>query len=361
MYEKLAAIAARYDELNELMAQPDVVTDHVRLQQIAREQRELEDIVTKYRAYQNVQRQIDDAQAILDDGGDPEMRELAQEELDQLRQRRDQIDVQIKLALLPHDPNDAKNAIVEIRQGTGGDEAALFAADLFRMYMRYAERQGWNIEVMNSNENGPGGLKEIVFEIKGDGAYSRLKYEGGPHRVQRVPATEARGRLHTSTATVVVLPEVEETDVELKPEDYRVDVFRASGHGGQGVNTTDSAVRVVYRPGTPDEIIVTCQDNRSQIKNKAQALSVLRARLYAIEQERHQRELGESRLAQVGSGERAEKIRTYNYPQDRVTDHRIGQNFSNLPGLLDGDLDRLIEALTVFDNTERMDRNGAAT
>jgi peptide chain release factor 1 len=361
MYEKLAAIAARYDELNELMAQPDVVTDHVRLQQIAREQRELEDVVTKYRAYQNVQRQIDDAQAILDDGGDPDMRELAQEELDQLRQRRDQLDEQIKLALLPRDPNDTRNVIVEIRQGTGGDEAALFAADLFRMYMRYAERQGWNIEVMNSNENGPGGLKEIVFEIKGDDVYSRLKYEGGPHRVQRVPATEARGRLHTSTATVAVLPEVEETDVELKPEDYRVDVFRASGHGGQGVNTTDSAVRVVYRPGTPDEIIVTCQDNRSQIKNKAQALSVLRARLYAIEQERHQRELGESRLAQVGSGERAEKIRTYNYPQDRVTDHRIGQNFSNLPGLLDGDLDRLIEALTVFDNAQRMDRNGAAT
>jgi peptide chain release factor 1 len=361
MYEKLAAVEARYEELNELMAQPDVVTDHMRLQQIAREQRELEDIVTAYRASQEVRRQIADAQAIFDDGGDPELHELAQEELGQLRQRRDQIDEQIRILLLPRDPNDSRNVIMEIRQGEGGDEAALFGADLFRMYTRYAERRGWSTEVMNSNENGPGGLKEIVFEIRGDGVYSRLKYEGGVHRVQRVPATEARGRIHTSTATVAVLPEVEETDVALRSEDYRVDVYRSSGHGGQGVNTTDSAVRIAYKPGTPEEIIVTCQDNRSQLKNKAQALSVLRARLYAIEQEKRQRELGESRLAQVGSGERAEKIRTYNYPQDRVTDHRVGQNFSNLPGLLDGDLDRLIDALTVFDNAERLEIVGATT
>ena len=229
------------------------------------------------------------------------------------------------------------------------------------MYTRYAERRGWKVEVVNANENGIGGFKEIVFEVQGEGVYSRLKYEGGVHRVQRVPATEARGRIHTSTTTVAVLPEVEDADVELRPEDYRVDVYRSGGHGGQGVNTTDSAVRIVYRPGTPEEIVVTCQDSRSQIKNKAQALAVLRAKLYAIEQERRQRELGESRLAQVGSGERAEKIRTYNFPQDRVTDHRIGQNFSNLPGILDGDLDRIIDALIVFDNAERLEAVGIDT
>jgi peptide chain release factor 1 len=359
MFEKLAAVEARYEELNELMARPDVATDHVRLQQVAREQRELEDIVAAYRAHKEVERQIAGAQALLDDSGDPELRELAQDELEQLRQRRDELDERIKLLLLPRDPNDAKNVIFEIRQGEGGDEAALFAADLYRMYTRYAERQRWGVEVMNSNENGPGGFKEIVFEVRGDGAYSRLKYEGGVHRVQRVPETEARGRIHTSTATVAVLPEVEETEIDLRPEDYRVDVYRSGGHGGQGVNTTDSAVRIVYKQGTPEEIVVTCQDNRSQLKNKAQALNVLRARLYAIEQEKRQRELGESRLAQVGTGERAEKIRTYNYPQDRVTDHRVGQNFSNLPGMLDGDLDRVIEALTVFDNAERLEAVGA--
>jgi peptide chain release factor 1 len=358
MFDKLAAVEARWEELGELMAQPDVATDHVRLQQIAREQRELEDVVLAFRSYKEVQRQIADAQTLLEGGDDAELRELALEELEQLRRRRDELDQRIRLLLLPGDPNDQKSVIVEIRQGEGGDEAALFAADLFRMYIRYAEQRGWRVEVANANENGIGGFKEIVFEIQGEGAYSRLKYEGGVHRVQRVPATEARGRIHTSTATVAVLPEVEDADVALRPEDYRVDVFRSGGHGGQGVNTTDSAVRIVYRQGTPEEIVVTCQDSRSQIKNKAQALTVLRARLYAIEQEKRQRELGESRLAQVGSGERAEKIRTYNFPQDRVTDHRVGQNFSNLPGILGGDLDRIIDALTVFDNAERLEAVG---
>jgi peptide chain release factor 1 len=358
MFDKLAAVETRYNELNEQMAQPDVATDHLRMQQIAREQRELEEVVTAFRAYREVERQIDDAQALLDDGADPELRELAQDELEQLGRRREALDQRIKLLLLPSDPNDSKNVIFEVRQGEGGDESALFAADLFRMYTRYAERRGWKVEVVNANENGIGGFKEIIFEIQGDGAYSRLKYEGGVHRVQRVPATEARGRIHTSTATVAVLPEVEETDVELRAEDYRIDVYRSSGHGGQGVNTTDSAVRIVYRGGTPDEIVVTCQDNRSQLKNKTQALAVLRAKLYAVDQEKRQRELGESRLAQVGSGERAEKIRTYNYAQDRVTDHRIGQNFSNLPGLLDGDLDRLIDALIIFDNADRLEAVG---
>jgi peptide chain release factor 1 len=355
MFDKLISLDTRYNQLSEQMAQPDVATDHVRIQQIAREQRELEDVVLAYREYKDIQRQEGDAQQLSEDGSDPELRAMAQEELAQLSARRTALESRIRLLLLPRDPNDSKNVIIEIRQGTGGDEAALFAADLYRMYARYAERQGWKIEMVNASENGPGGYKEIVFDLHGEGAYSRLKYEGGTHRVQRVPETEARGRIHTSTATVAVLPEVEEVDVELRPEDYRVDVYRAGGHGGQGVNTTDSAVRIVYKGGTPDEIVVTCQDGRSQLKNKASALAVLRAKLYANQQEKRAREQGETRLAQVGTGERAEKIRTYNYPQDRITDHRIGQSFSNLPSVLDGELDRLIEALTVFDNAERLE------
>lgn len=358
VFEKLASVEARYDELNELMAQPEVATDHMRLQQIAREQRDLEPVVLAYRSYTQILRQIDDTQLLLNDNSDAEMRTLAQEEMEQLRQRRDELEAKIKILLLPRDPNDDKNVIIEVRQGEGGDESALFAADLFRMYSRYAERRNWKLEVINANENGIGGFKEIIFEIRGESAYSRMKYEGGVHRVQRVPATEARGRIHTSTATIAVLPEVEEKDIELRQEDYRVDVYRSGGHGGQGVNTTDSAVRITYKPGTPEEIVVTCQDSRSQIKNKASALAVLRARLYGIEEEKRRKELGESRLAQVGSGERAEKIRTYNFPQDRITDHRIGQNFSNLPGMLDGDLDRIIEALIIYDNAERLEAAG---
>jgi peptide chain release factor 1 len=269
-----------------------------------------------------------------------------------------ELEAELKVLLLPRDPNDEKNVIIEIRQGEGGDEAALFAADLYRMYLRYAEERRWKIEVDSATDNGPGGYKEVIFEVKGDGAYSVLKYEGGVHRVQRVPATEARGRIHTSTATVAVLPEVEPTEIEVKNEDIRMDVFRAGGHGGQGVNTTDSAVRLVYKGGTPDEIVVTCQDGRSQIQNRERALTVLRARLYAREQEKRQKELGASRLAQVGTGERAEKIRTYNFAQDRITDHRIGQNFSNLPGVLNGDLQKIIDALIVYDNAERLQASG---
>ena len=358
MFNKLASVEDRYNELSEMMAQPEVVNDYQRLQQLAREQRELEEVVAAFREYREVQRQIDDTQVLLNDGADPEMRELAQEELDRLRAQVPNLEERLKILLLPRDPNDSKNVIVEIRQGEGGDEAALFAADLFRMFTRYAEDHGWKSEVVSISENGVGGYKEVVFEINGEGAYSRLKYEGGVHRVQRVPATEARGRIHTSTATVAVLPEVEDTDVELKAEDYRVDVYRSGGHGGQGVNTTDSAVRIVYKGSTPEEIVVTCQDTRSQLKNKDQALNVLRAKLFAREEERRRRELGESRLAQVGTGERAEKVRTYNFPQDRVTDHRIGQSFSNLPGILNGDLDRIIDALTVADNAQRLEAVG---
>jgi peptide chain release factor 1 len=244
---------------------------------------------------------------------------------------------------------------MELRQGEGGDESALFAADLYRMYLRYAERVGWKVELLNSSENGIGGYKEVSLEIHGDGAYSRLKYEGGVHRVQRVPATEARGRIHTSTATVAVLPKLDDDGaVDIKQEDLRIDVFRSGGHGGQGVNTTDSAVRIVYRGGTPDEMVVTCQDGRSQLKNKEKAMGVLRARLFAIQEAKRAKAIGESRLAQVGTGERAEKIRTYNFPQDRITDHRVGQSFSNLPAVLDGDIERMIDALTVYDNSERL-------
>jgi peptide chain release factor 1 len=358
MFDKLASVETRYEELLELMARPDVATDHNRLQQVAREQRDLEELVAAYRSYRTNQRQLNDAVAMLTEESDQELRALAQEEIDSLNSQQVALEAKIKLLLLPRDPNDSKNVIFELRQGEGGDEAALFAADLFRMYQRYAERRGWKTEVVNASENGIGGFKEIIFEVQGEGAYSRLKYEGGVHRVQRVPATEARGRIHTSTATVAVLPEVEETEVDINPADYRVDVYRSGGHGGQGVNTTDSAVRITYRPGTPEEIVVTCQDSRSQLKNKASALVVLRARLYAREEEKRRKDLGESRLAQVGTGERAEKIRTYNFPQDRITDHRIGQSFSNLPGLLDGDMDRLIDSLIVFDNAERLEAVG---
>lgn len=360
MFDKLASVEARYEELGELMSRPEVVGNLALLQQYAREQSDLAAIVAAFRSFKHAKANLDEAQAVFNETDDAELRLLAQEELELQRARLEALEAEIRLLLLPKDPNDSKDVIIEIRQGEGGDEAALFAADLYRMYARFAEIRGWKIEVDTATDNGPGGFKEIVFEISGEGAYSVLKYEGGVHRVQRVPATEARGRIHTSTATVAVLPEVEPTAVEIKNEDIRVDVFRSGGHGGQGVNTTDSAVRVVYRGGTPDEIVVTCQDGRSQIKNKEKAMSVLRAKLFAREQEKKDRELGTTRLAQVGTGERAEKIRTYNFPQDRVTDHRIGQNFSNLPGILDGNIDKLIETLILHDNAERLKASGIA-
>lgn len=360
MFDKLASVEARYEELSELMSRPDVVSNLPLLQQYARELSDMEGVVGAFREYRQAERSLEEAQAMLAEGDDADMRQLAQEEVETQRARLEQLEGELRLLLLPRDPNDAKDVIIEIRQGEGGDEAALFAADLFRMYTRFAEERRWKVEVDTSTENGPGGFKEVIFEISGEGAYSVLKYEGGVHRVQRVPATEARGRIHTSTATVAVLPEVEPTDVEIKSEDIRMDVFRSGGHGGQGVNTTDSAVRLVFKGGTPDEIVVTCQDGRSQIQNRERAMTVLRARLYAREQEKKDRELSSSRLAQVGTGERAEKIRTYNFPQDRITDHRINQSFSNLPGVMDGNITKIIDALIVHDNAERLQASGVA-
>jgi peptide chain release factor 1 len=353
MFDRLNSVVERYEELTHQMADPVVLGDLARLQQIAREQRELEYVVVPFQRYQAIMRQIAEAQEFAN-SDDADLRAMAQDELAVLEPQRDQLESDMKVLLLPRDPNDERSVIMELRQGEGGDESALFAADLYRMYMRYAEIVGWKVELLNANENGIGGYKEISFEIQGDGAYSRLKYEGGVHRVQRVPATEARGRIHTSTATVAVLPKLDEDVIDIKQDDLRIDVFRSGGHGGQGVNTTDSAVRIVYKGGTPDEIVVTCQDGRSQLKNKEKAMSVLRARLFAIKEAARTKALGESRLAQVGTGERSEKIRTYNFPQDRITDHRIGQSFSNLPGVLAGELQRMIDALIVYDNAERL-------
>jgi peptide chain release factor 1 len=355
--DKLAQIEARYDALNELISDPEVLADQQRFVQLTREQRSMEEVVTLYRELKKVMEELAGAQSLFADNRDADLAELAREEARSLESRDRELRDRLRLALLPSDPNDEKDVIVEVRAGAGGDEAALFAADLFRMYSRYAERNRWKVEVLSSNEIGIGGYKEIIFQVRGQGAYSKLKYESGVHRVQRVPATEAQGRIHTSTATVIVLPEVEEFDLVIDPNDIQVDVYRAGGHGGQGVNRTDSAVRLTHKP---TGLVVTCQDDRSQLKNKEKAMSVLRSRLMDLEMSKRQDEAGEARKLQVRTGDRSEKIRTYNFPQDRLTDHRIGVSVHNLPGILDGAIEPLIEKLTETDQAEKLAASGAA-
>jgi len=354
MLDKFEAIEKRYEELEQLMSQPDVYNDFPRLQSLAQEKSGLEDAVSKYRQYMSIRNSIKDTENMIEQGLDAEMMSLAKDELNGLRESEQKLLQDLKLSLLPGDANESKDAIVEIRAGTGGDEAALFAADLYRMYFRYAQSKGWQVEIIDSNQNEVGGFKEIIFEVKGKGAFGHLKYERGVHRVQRVPVTEASGRIHTSTATVAVLPEAEDIDIHVNPEDLRIDIFRSGGAGGQNVNKLSTAVRITH---IPTGIVAICQDERSQLRNKTKAMAVLRARLYDIEQRKQQQEVGDERRSQIGSAERSEKIRTYNFPQDRLTDHRINLSMHGLPKILAGDLDKLIDALATDEQARQLEES----
>ena len=350
MFDKLDFITEKYDELAQKVSDPEIINNQPVWQKHVKEMGEMEPIVKKYKAYKNAKSDLVGAKEMLEEG-DEEMRELAKMEISELEETIKQQEADLKILLLPKDPNDEKNVILEIRAGTGGDEAALFGADLLRMYTRYAERNHWKTELMELNDTGLGGIKEAVMLIKGKGAYSRLKYESGAHRVQRVPETESSGRIHTSAATVAVLPEVDDVEVDLNPNDVRVDVYRASGNGGQCVNTTDSAVRLTHEP---TGLVVTCQDEKSQIKNKEKAFKVLRSRLYDLKMQEQNKEIADQRKSMVGSGDRSERIRTYNFPQGRVSDHRIGLTLYKLDNFLDGDLDEIIDALITSDQAEKM-------
>jgi len=342
MFDKLDSAQKRYAELSQLMAQPEVVADHKRLQELTREMASLEGIVTTYQDYQKVSKELAEWETLLAETTEADMKATVKQEIGKLEQQQDGLLRQLKLSLLPKDPNDSKDVIVEIRAGTGGDEASLFAADLFRMYGRYAQGKGWQVDIVDSNQSGIRGFKEVVFQVRGKGAFSRLKYERGVHRVQRVPVTESSGRLHTSTATVAVLPEAEEIELDINPNDIKMDFFHSSGAGGQNVNKVTTAVRLTH---LPTGIVAVCQDERSQLKNRMKAMAVLRARLFDMKQREQSEKIETERRAQVGSGDRSEKIRSYNFPQDRVTDHRVNQSFHNLDSILDGDLDGIIDTL----------------
>lgn len=351
MQDKIRAVKQRSDELLELMSQPEVLKDPALLKKYGREQAALASVADRFDEYMKLLSDLDGAKEMLSDEQDPELLEMAKDEISALEEKRAEMEEEFKIALLPKDENDSRNVILEIRAGTGGDEAALFGGDLLRMYSRYAERHGFTVEALSSTLTELGGVKEIVLLVAGSGAYAKLKYESGVHRVQRVPDTESSGRIHTSAATVAVLPEAEEVEVNIDPKDVRVDVFRSSGHGGQSVNTTDSAVRVTH---IPTGIVVSCQDEKSQIKNKAKAMKVLASRLYDMYQSEAQSELSENRRQQVGSGDRSERIRTYNFPQGRVTDHRVGMTLYQLDSFLDGAMDEILDALALDEQEKRL-------
>ena len=356
MFESLINVEKRYNELSELMADQQIASDYEQMARLAKERSDLQEMVETFRRYQAVQRELDDSSLLLHDADqDLELQEMAREEVTRLEAEIQTLEQTLRLMLLPSDPTDSKNVIVEIRAGTGGDEAGLFAADLYRMYSRWAEAQRYKVDVLSHNETGIGGFKEVIFSVRGKGAFFRLKHESGVHRVQRVPTTESQGRIHTSTATVAVLPEMSEVEVEISPNDIRIDVFRAGGPGGQSVNTTDSAVRLTH---LPTGLVVSCQDEKSQLQNRARALQILRARLYAMELDRQIEAQSEARRSQVGSGERSEKVRTYNFPQNRVTDHRVGLTLHRLDSVLEGDLDELIEALITSEQADKLARLG---
>lgn len=351
MLHKLAEVEARYEELNRLLADPVVLGDQNRLRDVAKEHREVEELVEIYRAYCQLETQIRDNKELISDGEDPELTELAKEELPELAAELQSLTDKINVLLMPKDPNDDKNVLLEIRAGTGGDEAALFAGDIFKMYSRFAERSGWRVEVMSINEGTQGGVKEVICLVAGTNVFSILKYESGVHRVQRVPATESQGRIHTSAATVAVMPEAEEAEVEIRNEDLRIDTYRSQGAGGQHVNTTDSAVRVTH---LPTGMVVQCQDEKSQIKNRAKAMKVLSSRLLDFIRQQEAAERAAERKELVRTGDRSEKIRTYNFPQDRITDHRVGFSAHNLPAVLQGDLDALLIAVRTYFQTEEL-------